>query len=263
MTINAKQPRGLTQLQRAFCQQYMITGNATEAYIRAGYACGKRETAACEGSKLLRKPKIAAHIAELSQKAEDAAVEDTAKILNMWHAAAMVDPREISEVRRGACRYCHGQDHAYQWRTADELEDKLREYENKTKRSRKALRKPTNESGFGYRRSNIPHPSCPICDGEGFAYAYFHDSRGYSQEAAVAYDGVAQTQHGIKVHTIGRLEAAKYLATHYKMLNGDTGEVVKDAMQVLIESIQQRGSKAPLNGHGDAPVAKPDKTSRI
>jgi phage terminase small subunit len=50
----------LTPKQRAFCEFYVVCGNATEAALRAGYSS---KTAAQQGAENLRKPYIARYIA--------------------------------------------------------------------------------------------------------------------------------------------------------------------------------------------------------
>ena len=59
-----KGTHGLTQKQARFCEEYVIDGNATGAYSRAGYAT-KGAGAEVNASKLLRNPKVQAYIAEL------------------------------------------------------------------------------------------------------------------------------------------------------------------------------------------------------
>lgn len=94
-----------------------------------------------------------------------------------------------------------------------------------------------------------------MCDGEGEAYAYFPDSRSYSKEAAIAFDGVAVTQNGLKISTIDRLAASDKLAKFHGMYRADDTGKALDGLASLIADIQKRGSKAPLTGKGDAPVA--------
>lgn len=48
-----------------FCQEYVVDGNATQAYIRAGYS---EKGAAQSAAALLRNPKISSRIAELKAK---------------------------------------------------------------------------------------------------------------------------------------------------------------------------------------------------
>ena len=55
----------LSVKEDAFCREYVIDGNGTQAYKRAGYAAKTDVIAASEAYKLLRKPKIAKAIDEL------------------------------------------------------------------------------------------------------------------------------------------------------------------------------------------------------
>ena len=54
----------LTIKQKAFADYYIELGNATEAYIKAGYKASKRDIAEVEGCKLLRNPKVEAYLKE-------------------------------------------------------------------------------------------------------------------------------------------------------------------------------------------------------
>lgn len=248
--------QSLTLREQTFCHQYLCIGNATEAYIRAGYTASTRATAGTEGMKLLKKPKICTELSRLAKIAEEKATDDVAEILNMWTGAMSYDPREISEMRRGACRWCHGIKYAYQWRIPDEFNRKMEAWNALSEAKQLIQTPPNDEGGYGYSRNLVPHPDCPMCDGDGHEYAYFHDSRGYSKSAAIAFNGVQVTQNGLKINTIDRVKASENLAKFHGMfLAKDTGEVV-DTLGALIASIQKRGSKAPLNGMGDAPVAK-------
>ena len=51
--------KGLTQKQRRFIDEYIISGNATQAAIKAGYS---KKTAAVTATENLRKPNIKAEI---------------------------------------------------------------------------------------------------------------------------------------------------------------------------------------------------------
>ena len=49
-----------------FCLEYAACGNATEAYLKAGYGGQKRKTKNVAAFNLLKKPKIAERIKELT-----------------------------------------------------------------------------------------------------------------------------------------------------------------------------------------------------
>lgn len=61
----------LSQKQETFCLEYFRNGNATEAALVAKYS---PHTAAFIGSENLNKPLIAARLAELRKRAEDASI---------------------------------------------------------------------------------------------------------------------------------------------------------------------------------------------
>lgn len=63
------------QRHEKFCLEYFATGNATRAYIAAGYA---EKTANVCSSQLLATPKIQARIAELQAKQERKAIDTAA-----------------------------------------------------------------------------------------------------------------------------------------------------------------------------------------
>lgn len=58
----------LTIKQEQFCLEYAASGNATEAYRKAGYAAKTDNVAGVEAKKLLRKPKIKKRLQELAEQ---------------------------------------------------------------------------------------------------------------------------------------------------------------------------------------------------
>lgn len=54
----------LTPKQKAFADEYMICGNATEAARRAGYS---EKYAGCNADKLLKNTKITAYMSEVEE----------------------------------------------------------------------------------------------------------------------------------------------------------------------------------------------------
>lgn len=67
---------GLTLKQQKFCDEYIISGNATEAYKKAGYAWKSENTAGVNGHKLLKNHKIAVALAKRAQEAKDGRIMD-------------------------------------------------------------------------------------------------------------------------------------------------------------------------------------------
>lgn len=58
----------LTPKQQRFVEEYLIDLNATQAYIRAGYAVKSEDVAAATASKLLRNAKVQEAIQEAQNK---------------------------------------------------------------------------------------------------------------------------------------------------------------------------------------------------
>ena len=63
--------KALTPAQMRFCELYVSTNNATQAYMECGFKCTKKTTAAVESSKLLRKPNITLYVEQLREKEKD------------------------------------------------------------------------------------------------------------------------------------------------------------------------------------------------
>ena len=71
----------LTVKQKAFANFYIELGNATEAYIKAGYKASKREIAEVEGCKLLRNPKVEAYLKDREKQIEDDRIAKAEEVL--------------------------------------------------------------------------------------------------------------------------------------------------------------------------------------
>ena len=68
----------MTPRQQKFCDEYLISGNATEAAIKAGYS---RKTAKQTGSENLSKPDIRAYIDEQLAKIHSAKIADAEEVM--------------------------------------------------------------------------------------------------------------------------------------------------------------------------------------
>lgn len=73
----------LTPKQRRFCEEYLKSGNATEAAKKAGY---KEKAAHSMGAENLRKPVISAYIKRRTDEQEAALVADSNEILKFYTA---------------------------------------------------------------------------------------------------------------------------------------------------------------------------------
>lgn len=73
--------KGLTPKQKAFADEYLKCGNATEAARRAGY---NLKSARQIGAENLSKPAISKYIAERQKKIEDSRIADISEVLQFY-----------------------------------------------------------------------------------------------------------------------------------------------------------------------------------
>lgn len=93
----------MTEKQKAFCDYYIETGNATESAIKAGYS---KKTAKVIGSENLTKPYLKQYIEERLAKIEDARIAKGEEVLQY-----------LTKVMRGEEKDQFGLDAALQDRT--------------------------------------------------------------------------------------------------------------------------------------------------
>ena len=68
----------MTPRQRKFCDEYLISGNATDAAIKAGYS---PKTAKQTGSENLAKPDLKAYIETELEKLHSAKIADAEEVM--------------------------------------------------------------------------------------------------------------------------------------------------------------------------------------
>lgn len=92
----------LTPKQERFCNAYMETGNASEAYRRA-YSCGgmKPETVHRKAKELLDNGKIAARIREIQKRQERKSDITREEIMAFLKNIMYADIRDFLEIRDG------------------------------------------------------------------------------------------------------------------------------------------------------------------
>ncbi|MCE1480471.1 terminase small subunit [Enterobacter hormaechei] len=186
---------GLTAQQRLFVAEYLKDGNATQAAIRAGYS---KKSAEQIGYQLLQKTSVAQAIAQQQKASIERTIGGADEVLaQMWQLATF-DANQLSQYRRGACRYCWGFGHQYQWRDMVEFEEKRLEATERDKRE------PVDVGGYGYDHTREPNPGCPRCNGDGIGQPYFADTRKLSPVAALAYSGVKLGKNGVEIIAVSR-----------------------------------------------------------
>ena len=202
----------LTPKQRRFVNEYCVDENATQAYIRAGYA---EEGAGQSAHNLLKKTEIAAAIAERMEEVAVAASITPEMVLSEWRKIAFADPNELVNVRRTCCRHCHGFGHQYQWTEA--------EYSSAVDKAVDSGKPaPDGMGGFGFDPNAEPAPECPECGGDGVAQVYVADTRKLKRHPL--YAGAEQTRNGIKVNMRDK-DAALFNLSRYLGMQIDRKEI--------------------------------------
>ncbi|EMN5847426.1 terminase small subunit [Enterobacter hormaechei] len=187
---------GLTAQQRLFVAEYLKDGNATQAAIRAGYS---KKSAEQIGYQLLQKTSVAQAIAQQQKASIERTLGGADEVLaQMWQLATF-DANQLSQYRRGACRYCWGFGHQYQWRDAVEFDEETAKVEG-----REGARLPQDTGGYGYDHNREPNPECPRCNGDGIGQPYFPDTRKLPATSRLAYSGVKVGKNGVEITAISR-----------------------------------------------------------
>lgn len=226
--------------REAFVRHYFIHQNASRAYREAGYkdGPGTRQSA----HRLLTSADIQARILEERQKLLAALYMKVEDLVRRYRDIAFADIASIVGLHAGVCRYCHGIDHRYHWKTHRAFADAMQVYMGKLHHTIYAA--PDDEGGYGYRFSVAPHPDCPECDGEGEPRVRFKDTRLMTDDERKLFVGVKQTQHGIEFKFNDQMSALKELAKrigfHEAKDDRNTSAVVRLILDLQHRSQMQR-----------------------
>lgn len=208
---------GINHQQATFVVEYLKDKNGTQAAVRAGYS---EKTANEQAARLLANVSVADAInKQLKALAIRTLINADEIVANMWQVATL-DMREISELRRGCCRHCWGENFGYQW-TEEEYEKACERAEARDKPA------PSLRGGLGYVRTLSPNDDCPACGGEGVAREFFHDSRKLSPVAAMAFNGVKRTKDGIEIMTLDRAAMYDRVMKHIGMLDSPAAKRIQ------------------------------------
>ena len=163
--------------------------------------------------QLLKSQEVRDKIAELRGKVEEGAVINGRQVLERWARLANADVSKIVKVVKQCCRYCHGRNHMYQWRTQSEYNAAIAE----AKKAKKLP--PMPAGGFGFNQTLEPHPECPVCDGEGESTVWMAatDDLGPAERALV--EGIKMGKYGIEVQIAKPSDFLKLIAQNLGLLN--------------------------------------------
>lgn len=229
---------GLTAQQRLFVAEYLKDNNATAAAARAGYSDPNY------GRQLITNHNVAQAIAQQQKASIMRTLGSADEVLaQMWQLATF-DANQLSQYRRGACRYCWGFGHQYQWRDMVEFEEKRLEATERDKRE------PVDVGGYGYDHTREPNPACPRCNGDGIGQPFFADTRKLPATAALAYSGVKLGKNGVEITAISR---ERMFEAVMKRLGLADSEFAQRLQQIEIERRQLEVEKLrkELTGDGE------------
>ncbi|WP_435343362.1 terminase small subunit [Enterobacter roggenkampii] len=228
---------------KRFIAEYLKDNNATAAAARAGYSDPNY------GRQLIANPNVAQAIAQ-QQKASIARTLGSADevLAQMWQLATF-DANQLSQYRRGACRYCWGFGHHYQWRDAVEFEEETAKAEG-----REGARQPEDTGGYGYDHTREPNPECPRCNGDGIGQPYFPDTRKLPAVSRLAYSGVKVGKNGVEITAISR---ERMFEAVMKRLGLADSEFAQRLQQIEIERRQLEIEKLRKELAGDGEDDEP------
>lgn len=243
---------GLTVRQRVFADEYLTDLNGARAYRAAGYK-GSDNVCAVEAHKLLSNPKVAAYVAAAMEKRSERTEITQDMVLERWWAIATADANDVIQFRRICCRYCYGKNFEYQWVDEAEFTGALivarltNEAEKAKKKPGQPIALPTDAGGFGFVRSDPPHPKCPKCRGEGTPDVFAHDTRHLKGNARLLYAGVKVTQSGFEMKVHDQMAALDKVARHLGMYKD---RFAMDVTDELVDALQA-GNRRVMDASGE------------
>lgn len=202
---NVTPGRLLTAREENFARLYATGLTPREAYEQAFDVAGREERSWVRAAfELARSKKVITRIRQLRDIHAADDIEAARRLKTHHWEILTADPREIIGVRVGACRYCHGVGHRYQWTPA--------EYERACIEALEAGNAPpVAEGGFGFNSTVTPHSACPECHGQGAPYPYINDTDNLSIGAALLFRGFKVTKEGIEIKLADPVAAAREL----------------------------------------------------
>ncbi|WP_338483444.1 terminase small subunit [Citrobacter freundii] len=224
---------------KRFIAEYLKDNNATAAAARAGYSDPNY------GRQLLSNPNVALAIAQQQKASIERTLGSADEVLaQMWQLATF-DANQLSQYRRGACRYCWGFGHHYQWRDAVEFDEALAKVEGK-----EGVKPPEDPGGYGYDHNREPSPECPRCNGDGIGQPYFADTRKLPPDAALAYSGVKLGKNGVEITAISRERMYEAVMKRLGLADSEFAQRLQqieiDRRQLEVEKLRKE-----LAGDGD------------
>jgi phage terminase small subunit len=200
-------------------------------------------------AKLVANSFITDRIKELREQKAKKAEWTVTDALRDFLDIAEAPVNELIATRIGACRFCYGDNHLYQWKEREFLEACQR-----AEQADPPEPLPDIAGGFGYRRTAQPCPTCPECEGEGVMRVVPQDTTKLSPAAARIYEGVKKTRDGYEIKIADRHKARENAAriigafVDRKEISGPGGAPVKLDLSALSEEQLRALATIAVNG---------------
>lgn len=188
----------LTPEQEIFVDHFLRYRNATQAY-RAAHPDASYSTARKYGGWYMQDDRVRNVIAARAKEAYKDTHATVGWLLQRFLDIATADPRELIGLKIGCCRYCHGENHEYQWREREYIEalaNAERESALANPFARASIRFPDIAGGFGFNATLDPCEDCPQCHGEGVERFVPRDTDNLSDQALLLFGGVKVKANG-------------------------------------------------------------------
>jgi phage terminase small subunit len=222
----------LTMLEALFINEYVTDWNASAAFKRLVDQGFVEPVKAPQqsGYKILQNPRVRVEVEKqrervlgISELNVEMVVKDIRRVLN-------ADPKEMTEHHKDCCRYCHGEDHDYQFTKAEM---------KKAKRAHEMIsHEPFDEcGGVGFDPRQPPVDDCPECHGRGVMTIIAHDTRTMSEAASALYMGVKPGKHGTEILTRSKDQARKDAAAFLGMNKETINLLTKDVKDMSDEEL--------------------------
>lgn len=243
--------RSISAREKSFCYHYVADPerNGTQAAKKAGYSPA---TAGSQANRLLKRAHVLEEIHSLEREGEVAAAINFEQVVRRFSDIVRADPSTLCAIEVGACRFCHGKGHEYQWRTQGEFQRRCEDWNSLSDKRKAQVPEPTDEGGYGYSHNLAPNPVCPECDGRGTPEAVLHASSGHP-----LYAGHKVNQHGgIEIKLKDQVQALENVARIVGAYERDNaqlrpGESFGDLLVSIIKDNKAQGAVLNRGDGGD------------
>jgi len=225
LAANIQQDFGLSGREARFVMELAADGNASAAYVRAGFASKHPRSSA---ARLAAKANIHAALHHLRAKVADRIGFASEEALQLAADILRADVRELVEYQVGPCRFCHGDGELYQ-RTAGEMaRDRLKHealQERRRERNKDYKAEEFDEQGGdGYDLQLQPNTECKTCGGDGRGRVVVKDTRKISTAAAALYAGVKVSKDGVEVKIHDKIAILEKMFKYHGLYGKDNGQ---------------------------------------